>query len=147
MGRFQNCTRSSAAEKASAFIDSLVEIVWWKLFSVDFGHALFSVEKNKRKPALCLCDIANWGWHWVILCISCVLNFKNAYLSTSTVYWYKILFFPIILGGYGHNGRRIQENIIFMRFCCFKMSKKIQKLSNEQPTHTTAKCTLTGRVQ
>ena len=52
MGRFQNCTRSSAAEKASAFIDSLVEIVWWKLFSVDFGHALFSVEKKQKKTSV-----------------------------------------------------------------------------------------------
>ena len=28
-------------------------------------------------------------------------------------------------GGYGHTGKWIQENIIFMRFCCcFKLSKK-----------------------
>ena len=43
---------------------------------------------------------------------------------------------------YGHLGKLIQENIIFMRFCCcFKLSKKIEKLSSEQPTHTIAKCT------
>ena len=36
--------------------------------------------------------------------------------------------------------------MIFMRFCCFKLSKKIGKLSNEQPTHNIAKCTLTGLV-
>ena len=49
----------------------------------------------------------------------------------------------IILGGYGHIGNRIQENIIFMRFCfCFKLSKKTEKLSNEQPTQAIAKCTL-----
>ena len=53
----------------------------------------------------------------------------------------------IILGGYGHIGKWIQENIIFMRFCCFKLSKKIQKLLNKQPTHVIAKWTLTGLVQ
>ena len=32
-------------------------------------------------------------------------------------------------------GKWIPENIIFMRFCsCFKLSKKIEKLLNEQPT-------------
>ena len=55
--------------------------------------------------------------------------------------------FYIILGGYGQTGKWIQENIIFMRFCCcFKLSKKIEKLSTEQPTHTITKCTLTGLV-
>ena len=35
-----------------------------------------------------------------------------------------------------------------MRFgCCFKLSKKTEKLLNEQPTHAIAKCTLTGLVQ
>ena len=54
----------------------------------------------------------------------------------------------IILGGYGHIGKWIQENIIFMRFCCcFKQSKKIEKLSNEQLMHTIAKCTQIGLVQ
>ena len=54
----------------------------------------------------------------------------------------------IILGGYGHTGKWIQENIIFMRLCCcFKLSKKSEKLLNEQPTHAIAKCTLTGLVQ
>ena len=49
--------------------------------------------------------------------------------------------FFISLGGYGHTGKQIQENIIFMRFCCFKI-KLSKKLLNEQPTHTIAKCTL-----
>ena len=31
--------------------------------------------------------------------------------------------------------------------CCFKLSKKIEKLVNEQQTHAIAKCTLTGLVQ
>ena len=56
-------------------------------------------------------------------------------------------FLKIILGGYGHMGKWVRENIIFMRFCCcFKLSKKIEKLLNEQPTHAIAKCTLTGLV-
>ena len=63
---------------------------------------------------------------------------------TSIKYILKI----IILGGYGPIGKWIQENIIFMRFCwCFKLSKKIEKCLNEQPTHSITKCTLTGRVQ
>ena len=67
-----------------------------------------------------------------------VTDLKNTYLSTHTVYWYKIQLFSLW----------IQENIIFMRFCfCFKLSKKIEKLSNMQLTHTIAKCTLTGLVQ
>ena len=38
----------------------------------------------------------------------------------------KYIFF-IILGGYGHTGKWIQENIIYMRFCCcFKLSKKLK---------------------
>ena len=41
----------------------------------------------------------------------------------------------------------ILENTVFMRFCCLKLSKKIEKLPNEQPTHAIAKCTLTGLVQ
>ena len=62
------------------------------------------------------------------------------YLSTYTVYlfyslqftcikysycllvFYLLLFF-IILGEYGHIGKWIQENIIFIRFCCVKLSK------------------------
>ena len=51
----------------------------------------------------------------------------------------------LYFGGYGHIEKRIQENIIFMRFCCcFKLSKKISKLSNEQPINAIAKHTLTA---
>ena len=49
--------------------------------------------------------------------------------------------------GYGLTGKWIQKIIIFVRFSCFKLSKKIEKLSNEQLTHAIAKCTLTGPVQ
>ena len=70
-----------------------------------------------------------------------------AYLSTHTVYQYK-KFKNHYFGGYGHTGKWIQENIIFMRFCCcFKLSKKTDTLVNEQQTHAIAKCTLTGLVQ
>ena len=42
----------------------------------------------------------------------------------------------------------IPLHIIFMRFCsCFKLSKKIEKLSNEQPVNAITKCTLAGLVQ
>ena len=62
----------------------------------------------------------------------------TAYLSTQTVYQYKIhLFFSLFWGGFGHTGKWIQENIIFMQFC-FKLRKKIEKLLKEQPTHTLA---------
>ena len=47
------------------------------------------------------------------------------YPSTHTVYQvYNTVFF-IILGGYGHTGKWIQENLIFMKFCCcFKTEQK-----------------------
>ena len=52
------------------------------------------------------------------------------------------------MGGYGRVGKSTQENIIFMRFCCrFKLSKKTEKLLNEQRTLAIAKCMLTGLVQ
>ena len=55
----------------------------------------------------------------------------------------KFLKNPIILGRYGHIGKWIQENTIFMRFCCcFKLRKKSEKLLNEQPTLAITKCTL-----
>ena len=45
--------------------------------------------------------------------------------------------FSLFGGEYGHIGKWIQENIIFMRFCCcFKLSKKTEKLLNEQLTLT-----------
>ena len=60
---------------------------------------------------------------------------KYAYLSTHTVYQYKIHFFHY-LGGNGLKGKLIQENIIFMRFCCcFELSEKIKK-TVEQATNT-----------
>ena len=55
--------------------------------------------------------------------------------------------FFITLGGCGYIGKWIQENIMFMRFCCFKLSKNIEKLSYEQLTHAIANCSLTGLVQ
>ena len=74
------------------------------------------------------------------------IKYRNVtYLSTHTVYQFKVR--KKIMGGgggggYGYIGKLIQENIIFMRFCdCFKLSKKIEKLLNKQPTHTLAKCT------
>jgi len=58
----------------------------------------------------------------------------------------KYIFF--IIWGDGQTGKWIQENIIFVRFCCcFKLSKKIEKLSDEQPAHSITKSTLTGIVQ
>ena len=58
-----------------------------------------------------------------------------SYLSTHTVYWYNIHFFSLWGGGgggYGHIGKWIQGNVIFMRFCCcFKLSKKTEKLLDD----------------
>ena len=60
-----------------------------------------------------------------------------AHLSTYPVYWYKIKKKIIIFGGYGHIRKWIQESIIIMRFCCcFKLSKKTEKLLNEQLADT-----------
>ena len=45
------------------------------------------------------------------------------------------------MGGYGHIGKWIQEDTIFMRVCCcFKWSKKIEKLSNKLLTHAANTC-------
>ena len=85
---------------------------------------------------------------WLERVVECTASVEC--LSTRTVYQYKIqlLFFLIVLGGYGHTGKWIQEHIIFMRFCCcFKLSKNIEKLSYEQLTHAIANCSLTGLVQ
>ena len=50
--------------------------------------------------------------------------------------------FFITMGGYGHIGKWITS------FSWdFKLSKKIEKLSNEQLTHAITKCTLTGLVE
>ena len=50
----------------------------------------------------------------------------------------------IILGGYGHTGKWIQENIIFVRFCCcFKLSEKTENT----PMNSITKFTLAGLVQ
>ena len=71
------------------------------------------------------------------------IKYRNVtYLSTHTVYQFKVRKKNHRgRGGYGY-GKLIQENIIFMRFCdCFKLSKKAEKLLNEQPTHALAKCT------
>jgi len=56
-------------------------------------------------------------------------------------------FFFHYFGGYGHTGKWIQEDIIFMRFCCCFQLIKIEKLSNEQPVNAITKCTLAGLVQ
>ena len=79
-----------------------------------------------------------------LFCYCCCYHTCQPIQFTTTKYF----FLSIILGGYGHIGKWIQENIIFMRFCCcFKLNKKNEKLSNKQPTHAIAKCTLTGLVQ
>ena len=52
-----------------------------------------------------------------------VQSISPTYLSTRTVYQHKIQFFRYF-GGYGHTGKWIQKNIIFMRLCCcFKQQK------------------------
>ena len=61
---------------------------------------------------------------------------------------YSFCLFVLFCFYFGHTGKWTQENIIFMRFCCcFKLSKKIEKLSNEQPMNAITKCTLAGLVK
>ena len=128
MGRFQNYTRSSAAEKASAFIDSLVEIGGNCLvLTLDMHCFLWKKTKeNQRYICVILQTEADIEWYCVFLVFSTLkmhtcqpIQFTGIKINKKiTSFW----------GGYGHNGRWIQENIIFMRFCCcFKMSKKIKK--------------------
>ena len=79
---------------------------------------------------------------WGCFCRGTVILLPDP--STHTVYQYKIVL-SLFWGRYGHIGKWIQENIIFMQFCCcFKLSKKTEKVLNEQLTHAIAKCTLTG---
>ena len=104
-------------------------------------------------------SLATHKTHWlsVGLCLVCLCLFMSSasrlchsghtqhsvwvyvwstYLSTHTVYQYKIIK-NHYLGGNDLKGKLIQENIIFMRFCCccFKLSKKIKK-TVEQATNT-----------
>ena len=69
------------------------------------------------------------------------------YLSTYTVYLYKIQFFHYLRGIWPYwkmdTGKHNFHEILLL----FYTAKKIEKLSNEQPTHAIAKCTLTGLVQ
>ena len=93
---------------------------------------------------ICCCMNIYQVPHLVIHPVSFTMLMVTAYLSTHTVYQYKINKNLIIGGGGGGGdmaiGQLIQENIIFMRFSCwFKLNKKTEKLLNEQTTHTIAK--------
>ena len=110
-----------------------------------------SVHKSIQVPAC-------WEWENINTYRYCkhTVCIYNIHIMIFNIHVYNIPVNPyglkykkiIILGGYGHIGKWIQENIIFMRFCCcFKLSKKTEKLSNKQLTHAIAKCTLTGLMQ
>ena len=60
----------------------------------------------------------------------------------------KYSFFLSILGGDMATLENGYKKTIFMRVCCSsKLIKKTENLLKVQPTHTLAKCTLTGLVQ
>ena len=73
-----------------------------------------------------------------------------AYLSTHTVYQYKTV--VVVFNYFGgiwpywkmDTGKHNFHETLFF---CFKLSKKIEKLSNEQPMNAITKCTLAGLVQ
>ena len=99
-----------------------------------------------------VCRIVMYGCVWncyVWMCVELLCMDVCGLVNPQPIQFTGIKYsFFIILGGYGHVEKWIQQKIIFMRFCCcFKPNKKIQKLSNELPTNTIAKCTLTGLVQ
>ena len=66
-----------------------------------------------------------------MLCMRRVLKHTFAYLSTHTVYQYKIIFMGGGGGGGGAYWKTDTGKHNFMRFCCFKLSTKIEKLLNE----------------
>ena len=71
----------------------------------------------------------------------------HSYLSTHTVYQYKMQFYHYF-GGIWPYWKMDTGKHNLMRFCCcFKLSKKIEKLSNEQPMNTIIKFTLAVLVQ
>ena len=100
---------------------------------------------------------SRWStWSQEVIKLTCDSFYENVTSQKLSQMWENHTCQPIqftsikssLGGGYGHIGKCVQENTIFTRFCCcFKLSKKIEKLSNEQPTHAIAKCTLTGLVQ
>ena len=80
--------------------------------------------------------------------VGCIFVHVVTYQSTHTVYQYKIHFFHYFGGIWPH--RKIntgKHNFHEILLLFFKLSKKIEKLSNEQQTHAIAKCTLIGLVQ
>ena len=79
--------------------------------------------------------------------VTTIQSQTSAYPSTHTVYQYKIHFFHYF-GGIWPYWKMDTGKHNFMRFCCrFKLSKKVEKLSNEQPMKAITKCTLAGLVQ
>ena len=64
--------------------------------------------------------------------ITCIKKFLNHYFGGIWPHWKM------------DTGKHNFHEILLL---FFKLSKKIEKLSNEQPTHTIAKCTLIGLVQ
>ena len=68
-----------------------------------------------------------------------------SYLSTHTVYWYNIHFFSLWgVGGYGHIGKWIQGNVIFMLSWCLMSSDVIWHIRDKlwpMPKHGSIKAT------
>ena len=69
------------------------------------------------------------------------------YLSTHTVYQYKIKKFSHYFGGIWPYWKMDTGKHNLYEIFCFKLSKKTEKLLNEQLTHAISKCSLTGLVQ
>ena len=140
-------------ELCGAFVPYCLWVYWalWSLCALLLVSILSSAEP--LCPSTCeyteLCAAFVPFYLWVYWALWSLLQ-RNSLTLTHTCQptqftSIKYCFF-IILGRYSHTGKWIQENIIFMRFCCFKLSKKIEKLSNEQPMNTITKRTLAGRV-
>ena len=80
--------------------------------------------------------------------VGCIFVHVVTYLSTHSVHPYKN-FKNHYLGGIWPNRKTVtgKHNFHEILLLFFKLSKKIEKLSNEQQTHAIAKCTLIGLVQ
>ena len=86
---------------------------------------------------------------WILMVLSSAGNHHTCQPIQFAKTQYKIHFFSLFWGNMAIlTGKWIQENVIFVRFCCcFKLSKKIEELSNEQLMNAITKCTLAGLVQ
>ena len=115
----------------------------WSFFAFLVGIHWPPSTTLPRRWLWCWDSLLLWLWCWDSLLLDVVTC-----LSTHTVYQYKILFFsPLFWGIWLYWKMDTGKHNFHEIYHCFKLSKKTEKLLNEQPVHAIAKWTLTGLVQ